>query len=438
MSGPSFKWIREKLHLSRWPTDLVSKGAAALAVGIAGRTIAQAGVFLIVARILGVESYGAYVAVLALAGILGNLSGFGGQLLMIRDVARKPEAFVDAWGKALGAIAVSVPVLFLFYLLLAYLLIPKEVSWAAIIFLGLAELVFAPLLRTGSAAYLALEDFAQAARLSTIPLVPRLLGAVTLLICVDNIHKSVLLQSWAAVYALTALISTVYVLRHVKNDLTTSLNINVSNILKHVHEGVAYSLGSLATRLYSDIDKTMLARMATLGATGAYSAAYRIVDFILIPISALLSSSLPAFFREGISGVSRVANLSRAIFPISFLYALLAGISIYVFSPLVMVLLGDEFAVAVSVIQWLSPLPLISLPRLFMQNIMFGIDRQKVVVYILISSAVLNILFNLYLIPIYGWKGAVISTYIAEIAMGSLLSVAVFYYKARERNPGFY
>ena len=103
-----------------------------------------------------------------------------------------------------------------------------------------------------------------------------------------------------------------------------------------------------------------------------------------------------------------------------------------------MVLLGDEFAVAVSVIQWLSPLPLISLPRLFMQNIMFGIDRQKVVVYILISSAVLNILFNLYLIPIYGWKGAVISTYIAEIAMGSLLSVAVFYYKARERNPGFY
>src|SRR5208283_1522712 len=45
-----------------------------------------------------------------------------------------------------------------------------------------------------------------------------------------------------------------------------------------MREGFYFSAGQTAQTVYNDIDKTMLARLGTLEATGIYGAAYRLID----------------------------------------------------------------------------------------------------------------------------------------------------------------
>ena len=65
-----------------------------------------------------------------------------------------------------------------------------------------------------------------------------------------------------------------------------------------------FAASQTSQTVYNDIDKTMLARLSTLEATGIYGAAYRIIDVSFVPVSALLWSSYPSFFRAGARGIS--------------------------------------------------------------------------------------------------------------------------------------
>ncbi len=58
--------------LVTWRPGRLAKSTFAMTAGMGLRTLAQAAVFLIVARVLGVADYGAYSAVLALAITLGG------------------------------------------------------------------------------------------------------------------------------------------------------------------------------------------------------------------------------------------------------------------------------------------------------------------------------------------------------------------------------
>src|SRR5262249_54903305 len=71
-----------------------------------------------------------------------------------------------------------------------------------------------------------------------------------------------------------------------------------------IREGLYFATSQMAQTVYNDIDKTMLARLSTLEAAGIYGAAYRIIDVSFVPVSALLWSSYPGFFRAGTDGVS--------------------------------------------------------------------------------------------------------------------------------------
>ena len=64
-------------------------------------------------------------------------------------------------------------------------------------------------------------------------------------------------------------------------------------------EGLYFSTSLSAQNIYNDIDKTMLARMATLDAVGIYAAAYRLIDVAFIPVRSLLYAGYTDFFRAG-------------------------------------------------------------------------------------------------------------------------------------------
>lgn len=402
-------------------------GTFAMTAGMGLRAILQAGVVLIIARVLGVKAYGAYAAVLAIAGALGSFCGSGTLVLMLRDVARDPMCFAAAWGRVLASIVVSVPILFGVYLLLARIILPVNISWSVILLMGLAELVFAPLMQAAISAYQSHERIGRASRLVFIAVLPRFLGAVALILLSFLLPSGMRLIAWSALYALAALVAAIYAMRLVRYDLGAPRK--PEGLWLYLTEGLIFAIGGAAHRVYQDIDKAMLAKLSTLDAAGVYSAGYRLVDLSMIPLNAVLAATLTRFFRAGESGPEGGISYGWRILPLPLIYAVFIGFLLYGIAGLLPLALGASFQGAILTLRWLSWLPVLSIPRMFLTSLLVGSDKQRVVTIIYGIGAMLNILLNLWLIPLFSWRGAVASTYSAEIATAVALLLSVWHYK---------
>ena len=129
--------------------------------------------------------------------------------------------------------------------------------------------------------------------------VARLLGA--LIIVVITRHPTAL--QWGYVYLITtfAVATVSYALVCAKLGAPS---FRFRRSFDETREGFYFSVTLSAQTIYNDIDKTMLARLSTLAATGIYGAAYRIVDASFAPVSALLAAAYPNVFRRGIAGIA--------------------------------------------------------------------------------------------------------------------------------------
>jgi len=415
------KWRQRLIGLFAWRPGTLAIGTLSMSVGMGLRTVGQAGVFLIVARVLGVESYGAYAAILAIATTLGTFGGLGAQTLMLRDVARDPAKFGLAWGRALLSIAVSGPILFLIYLLIGWILLPAGIPWLAVVLIGAAELLFAPTIFASFTAYQSRECIGRAGRLAAIPILPRLAAALLLLSVSTMLVNEMRLMVWSLLYAVSMFLAAAYSVRVASRDLGRPIRPPNKQLRDRLSGGLAFASGRAALKLYSDIDKTMLARLSTLEAAGIYSVGYRVVEITLVPLNALLATAAPRFFRVGAYGVRAALSYAWRILPLPLFYVLAVGAALYCLAGWLPLILGITYRPAVSALRWLSWLPLVSLPRFLLQPVLLGVDRQEVLVKVLGVGAVIDILLNLVLIPLWGWRGAVISVYVAEVAMGAVL-----------------
>jgi O-antigen/teichoic acid export membrane protein len=387
------------------------------------RTLAQAVVFLVVARVLGAADYGAFAAILALSTAFGCLSGFGTQILMVRNIARNRDCFAVAWTRTLAAIAMSVPILFSAYIPIAWFVLPAGVSFAVVALIGLADLSFAPIGLAAVAAYQGHERHGRAAHLSLVPVLPRLAGALLLLCLAAVLPEPELLRAWSIIYVVTAFAAALYAWKKVRKDLGIPSKLNWEEAFGAIKEGWVFAIGSAAVKLYADIDKTMLARLVTMEAAGAYSAGYRVAELATIPILSLVSAVMPRFFLTGINGVHAALVLACRILPVPLAYCLIAGVFLYWSAGALPFLLGTDYVEAVAILQWLAWIPALSLPRLLLQSLLIGSDRQNYAVNILAAGGLFNIALNILLIPVWSWRGAVAATYAAEFAMASAMSI---------------
>src|SRR3984885_15999508 len=69
-----------------------------LSIGQGFRLVIQAAYFVLVARSLGPDSYGAFLTVVAMAALLGPFSGLGTPNLFIKNVRSGKRAASICWG----------------------------------------------------------------------------------------------------------------------------------------------------------------------------------------------------------------------------------------------------------------------------------------------------------------------------------------------------
>lgn len=398
--------------LQDWRPGRLTRGTLQLLIGFSFRSLAQIGIFFIVVRTLGVEGYGAYTAILAIATLFGQLHDLGTLSLLVRDAARDPSSLPRAWGRALQTIFLFAPINFAFYIMVQELL-DWDTPFEAFLWIGVAEIVLCPFANIGFFIYQALEKFGQASYFFFIPNLLRLLAALSLLFARQHPDPLVL---WCQLYAGSTALAALYVTLHTCLSHRKFEFPPLRDTLRSLPESLPFTIHRTAQKAYADLDKAMIAHFDSLTAAGGYSVAYRISDLALLPVMALLNTTIPDFFRHGQHGAQVTYRRIVTLLPFPLLYTSLAGFGLVTLAPFLPDILGEGYHKAVQPLQALAWLPTVRTIALFAQQGLMASGSQGLEAKIFTGVVISNIALNYILIQNYGWLGAVLSIYFSTFS----------------------
>lgn len=406
----------------RWGASALARNALWVGAAQVLRVGVQAIYFVLIARGLGAREYGAYVGVLSMVAVAAPFASLGTGNLLIKHVARDPDTFPRHWGKVLITTLVSGSVLLVLVTLVARLWLPASVPILLVLAIAAADLLFVRLIDVSAQAYQAFQRFPRTALLQFLLSPVRLLTAA-LLIAVAPAPTAL---GWGVLYLVSAVAVGGVALALVNRELGRP-EFHLRHLGSELREGVYFSVSLSAQTFTNDIDKAMLARLATLEATGVYAAAYRLVDVAFLPVGSILVATYARFFQHGMQGIRATAGFARRLVRVGAGYGLVVAVALYALAPVLPALLGPDYLDAVGTVRWLALLPFLKALHYFGADALTGAGRQGLRTAVQVSVAVLNIVLNLWLIPLWSWKGAAVATLVSDGLMGVAIWAIVWY-----------
>jgi O-antigen/teichoic acid export membrane protein len=393
------------------------------------RLVIQALYFVEIARSLGAANYGAFIGVVALVGIAYPFGALGSGNLLVKNVARDRSLFPDYFGRALATTAATSTVLFALLFLSSHLALPASIPLSLVLLVAGSDLFGLNLITISAQSFQAFEQLNWTALINVLISASRLAGALVLI----QVHSHPSALQWGYMYffstAAVAAISLALVWRKLGRPEFAHFFHGAET-----REGVYFSISLSAQTIYNDIDKTMLARLGTLDATGIYGAAYRLIDVSFTPVSALLWSAYPNFFRAGAGGIRESFRYAKPLVLRTLAYATFVSAMILLFAGYVPRILGPEYARTAEALRWLAPLPILKGLHYFLSDSLTGAGHQGLRTAIQAGVAAFNVLLNLWIIPAYSWRGAAWSSLASDGLLLCGVSAAVFLLSRKSRT----
>jgi O-antigen/teichoic acid export membrane protein len=401
--------------IGRARSSALARNTGWMALAQALRALLQAAYFVVIARLLGVQGLGQLAAALAIVFVLVPFGGLGAGNLLVLKVARAPEAYGAAFAYALRAVAATALVLIPLAAALGGLLLP-DVPLRLVVALAVAELFFGRLNEVAGQAFQAFERLRWTGLLGLLAPAVRL-GTVAAFALTATAPSAADWAVWylagAAICAVASVAVAVWRLGPPRRSGGFSI--------RDAKQGFLFSVGLFSSLVYGDIDKALLARLASLEIAGIYAAAYRVASFAFVPILALLAAAYARFFRYGAQGIAGSLAFARRLSRWSVAYGAAAGAVIYLAAPAVPWVLGADYAASVDIVRWLAPMPLLQSLGYLAGDALTGADRQGARSLVQIAAAALNVVLNVVLIPAYGWKGAAVATLVSLAFLAAAL-----------------
>jgi O-antigen/teichoic acid export membrane protein len=386
--------------LVRMETRGLLRDTTHLSIGQGFRLVIQAAYFVLIARALGPDAYGAFVTVVAMAALLGPFSGLGTATLFIKNVRSGKREAAICWGNGILLTVLSGTLLSGLGVGLSAVLHLKTVPFVVTI-VCVADLILLKVTELAAFGFAALDQMKQTSIQNVVVSLLRLGGIVTLVI---TLHP-VTLDLWVITYLLTTLLGALYAL--IKGgQLWGRPVIDLRALGEDAAEGVFFSVAGSATTIYNDIDKIMLSRLADLAATGVYGAAYRVIDVTMTPVRSLAAAAYPHFFRKGMDGMARTYPYALSLIAKTSIYGVVASVGLWLAAPILPHILGKQYQAVVPAVRWLALIPLLRCVHSFMADALSGAGLQRIRTGIQVLVALINIGLNVVILPRYSWRGA--------------------------------
>lgn len=399
---------------------------ATMVVGFGARAALQALLFVSLARQLGAENYGSFVAVLALCMICAPFSGFGAWAVMVRDTSRRPQDFRAVVGGAIMVVAVSAPFIAAAAAGICRIVLPNQVAWMPIMAVAAAETICFPFNDLAVRAFQAFDRSIEMVAMSVFPVVARLASLGFLMLTQQHLDVG----TWAVAYLCANVFSAVATMTIMAVRLGSPI-FSQASIVPLMRESSPFALSLAISRAQSEIEKPMLLFLSTAANAGAYAAASRLVDLLLLPINAVMEASFSSFFRAGAAGAHASRLLALRLVKWLAAYSIVCAMLVILGAPFLPRLLGASFEPSVPLAMGLAGLPLLYGVYSVFAMIPQSLGRQRDNVPVIIGAGLVKVLVVLALVPRVGAYGAVIATYATFAVAAAWLGIKLI----RIRSP---
>jgi O-antigen/teichoic acid export membrane protein len=398
-------------HIRVLRTSSLAHNAGWMLVGQGLNLLLQAGYFILLARLLGVQEYGIFAGAFAFVSIVTPYCALGSGMLFMRYVTSKSRDVAAYWGNILvSTLSVGTALAVVLYLVAPHLLNPASASIVLPVAIG--NCICSQLLGCMGAMFQAFEQLHMTAVLSLLTNFARLLAVAAMAAALRRADA----RQWAEVSLLVSVLavitgSAIVTLRFGRPAFVLRL------FRSRALEGFGFSFAGSTQSIYNDIDKTMLSHYGMNLQNGIYTMAYRVVDIATMPIVALDSAALPRFFRQSREGFASVATLSIRLAKRAVVLGLMMSVCMFVAAPLIPRIIGQDFAASVLALRWLCLLPAFRAVHQLTGSAITGMGFQRFRTIVQFGAAALNLGLNLWLIPAHGWIGAAWASLVTDGAI---------------------
>lgn len=212
-------------------------------------------------------------------------------------------------------------------------------------------------------------------------------------------------------------INFIHLRKHIGLD---SIRFSELNIRKHIRPSFEVFILNLIISLYIQLNSIMLGFMSGDEAVGFFTAGTKISHIGLTVIASLGTVLLPRcshLIKSGdMKNFRQIINKSLNV-TLGLSLPMTVGLMVLAL-PITMIFCGSEYLESIPVLYLNAPvIVVISLTNIMGIQILYPMDKTRLVILSVSGGAVMNLVLNIFLIPLYGATGAAISTLAAELTV---------------------
>jgi len=391
------------------------------------RIAAQSLWVVLVARSLGPSGYGTFAGVAGLATTLSGFAGLGTGLLLLQNVSRDHSMFDAHWRRALLTTFWSGLLLGLVFFVIAQAITGSVASAFAVSAIGASELVCFPIVYAAGFAFQAHEHLGWSNALAACMSIARLL-AVLVFWCAGTTLDLTTYAGFHLAASIIGALSAIAIVHFVLRPHPARYSLQPGEL----REGLGYSMVWLTGNALTELDKTLVLRLSGNAVAGMYSAAYRLVSALMLPVAALVLAAQPRLFRQSAVASKENPRLLKHLAGVALAYGLAASVALLFLAPLLPILLGHAFEPAVEAARCLLLLPPVYALRLVGNTALMTNGKQMSRVLIEGSGIVGLVGLALLWMPRHGVAGAALTITTTE----TLLAIMVWtvFWNGRNRT----
>lgn len=373
------------------------------------------------AQSLTVAEYGKYTLVNSFVGIFAFLPDLGIGLIVIREIAKnRKKANVYLGNSLLLNIFFAFITLLIIFIIKGWVIPSSSTDYLVVI----ASLtLFFSIIRTAPVFYFeGTERMGTAALLTSLNTVLLLFGAFVLFklgLGLPGIFWGMLLGTIASIIIAWALMVR-YVVPKVKFEKKLATYFFL--------QGLPLGMAAFASLVYSNVDSVILGRMLGDRSVGIYNAAtpfaFSLIQLLNVPFVMAIYPALTRIGRKNPKRFNRAVLKSLGVIALwSFPTAIFVSLASPIIIPLIF---GHKYESAIPVLEILVFfVPFASLSAL-LYKVLIVIKKQKIYLIVSLIGAAINIILNLFLIPLWGVYGAAFTEIITQFVLFIIYSIVIY------------
>lgn len=204
------------------------------------------------------------------------------------------------------------------------------------------------------------------------------------------------------------------------------INLKKINLKKHIPPIAVLFASQIATTIYVNSDITVLGLICGDYSVGIYSVAVRIYHVVKTILSAVIITAIPRLSAQlGQNRLDEFKKTASEVYGllITFLFPAITGI-ILLRKEIVLFISGYEY------IQAVCPLAILVFALIFSifgwfwgHCILVPMDKEKTVLYATVAAAVVNLVLNLAIVPLWKENAAAFTTVVAEFVQCAIVII---------------